>query len=52
MKYKAYLIEQTDDQFNGSVKELDKPAIEAGHLIISVHYSSLNYKDALSLHRG
>jgi len=48
MKYKAYLIEQTDDQFNGSVKELDKPIIEAGHLIISVHYSSLNYKDALA----
>ena len=48
MKYKAYLIEQTDDQFNGSVQELDKPVIEAGHLIISVHYSSLNYKDALA----
>lgn len=48
MKYKAYLIEQTEDQFNGSVQELDKPIIEQGHLIISVHYSSLNYKDALA----
>ncbi|MDA7788580.1 YhdH/YhfP family quinone oxidoreductase [Gammaproteobacteria bacterium] len=48
MKYKAYLIEQIDDQFNGSVQELDKPEIETGHLIINVHYSSLNYKDALA----
>lgn len=48
MKYKAYLIEQTDDQFSGSIKELDAPSIEPGHLLISVHYSSLNYKDALA----
>ena len=45
MKYKAYLIEQKDDQFSGSIKELDAPSIESGHLLISVHYSSLNYKD-------
>ena len=48
MKYKAYLIEQKDDQFSGSIKELDVPSIEPGHLLISVHYSSLNYKDALA----
>ena len=48
MKYKAYLIEQKDDQFSGSIKELDAPSIEPGHLLISVHYSSLNYKDALA----
>ena len=48
MKYKAYLIEQKDDQFSGSIKELDAPSIESGHLLISVHYSSLNYKDALA----
>ena len=28
MKYKAYLIEQKDDQFSGSIKELDAPSIE------------------------
>ena len=48
MKYKAYLVEQKDDQFSGSIKELDAPSIEPGHLLISVHYSSLNYKDALA----
>ena len=48
MKYKAYLIEQIDDQFIGSVKELDAPSVDDNHLLIRVNYSSLNYKDALA----
>tara|TARA_B110000967_G_C18899477_1_gene573557 strand:+ start:4478 stop:5461 length:984 start_codon:yes stop_codon:yes gene_type:complete len=48
MKYKAYLVEESDGVFKGSVKELDKPEIEEGKVIIKVHYSSLNYKDALA----
>lgn len=48
MKYKAYLIEQIDDQFIGSVKELDAPSVDDNHLLIKVNYSSLNYKDALA----
>ncbi len=48
MKYKAYLVEQKDDQFSGSIQELEAPLIESGHLLIRVHYSSLNFKDALA----
>ena len=48
MKYKAFLIEQIDDQFIGSVKELDAPSVDDNHLLIRVNYSSLNYKDALA----
>jgi len=48
MKYKAYLVEENEGVFKGSVQELDKPEIEEGKVIIKVHYSSLNYKDALA----
>ena len=48
MKYKAYLVEQNEDLFIGSIKELDAPKVEENHLLIKVNYSSLNYKDALA----
>lgn len=48
MKYKAYLVEELNDIFTGSIKELDTPSVEDGNVLIKVHYSSLNYKDALA----
>ena len=48
MKYKAYLVEENNGEFVGSVKELDVPDLEEGRLLIKVKYSSLNYKDALA----
>ena len=48
MKYKAYLVEELNDVFSGSIKELDTPSVEDGNVLIKVHYSSLNYKDALA----
>ena len=48
MKYKAYLVEENNGEFIGSVKELDVPDLEEGRLLIKVKYSSLNYKDALA----
>ena len=48
MKYKAYLVEENNGEFIGSVKELDAPDLEEGRLLIKVKYSSLNYKDALA----
>ena len=48
MKYKAYLVEEIDSSYSGSVKELEMSNIEPGNVIIKVHYSSLNYKDALA----
>ena len=48
MDYKAYLIEELDGVYSGSIKELQMRDIEPGNVIIKVHYSSLNYKDALA----
>ena len=48
MKYKAYLVEENNGEFIGSIKELDAPDLEDGRLLIKVKYSSLNYKDALA----
>jgi putative YhdH/YhfP family quinone oxidoreductase len=48
MDYKAYLVEELDGVYSGSIKELQMRDIEAGNVIIKVHYSSLNYKDALA----
>ena len=48
MKYKAYLVEENEGTFQGSIKEIEMQSIEPGNLIIKVHYSSLNYKDALA----
>ena len=48
MKYKAYLVEENNGEYIGSVKELDTPDLEEGRLLIKVKYSSLNYKDALA----
>ena len=48
MKYKAYLVEENNGEYIGSVKELDAPVLQEGRLLIKVKYSSLNYKDALA----
>ena len=48
MDYKAYLVEELDGVYSGSIKELQMHEIEPGNVIIKVHYSSLNYKDALA----
>ena len=48
MRYKAYLVEEIDGSYSGSIKDLEMRNIEPGNVIIKVHYSSLNYKDALA----
>ena len=48
MKYKAYLIEENEGEFSGSIKEIDVPSLSEGRVLIKVKYSSLNYKDALA----
>ena len=48
MNYKAYLVEELDGVYSGSIKELQMNDIEPENVIIKVHYSSLNYKDALA----
>ena len=48
MKYKAYLVEENEGEYNGQIKELEMSSLDDGNVIIKVHYSSLNYKDALA----
>ena len=48
MKYKAYIVEDNNGVFNGSIKELEVPKLEEGKVLIKVINSSLNYKDALA----
>ena len=48
MKYKAFVIENNDGVFHGSLKELSIPNLDEGKVLIRVHNSSLNFKDALA----
>ena len=47
MEYKAYYVEENDGVFSSSIKELEIPEPNDGELLISVSFSSINYKDAL-----
>ena len=47
MEYKAYYVEENDGVFSSSIKELEIPDPNDGELLVSVSFSSLNYKDAL-----
>jgi acrylyl-CoA reductase (NADPH) len=47
--FKAYLIEQSSDgQVGGRLSSLSTEQLDAGEVLIRVHYSSINYKDALA----
>tara|TARA_B100000989_G_scaffold101535_1_gene74182 strand:+ start:2337 stop:3320 length:984 start_codon:yes stop_codon:yes gene_type:complete len=48
MDYKAYLVEENEGSFSGSIQNIPKPPLDLGKVIIKVNYSSLNYKDALA----
>ena len=48
MKFKGYLVRENEGSFNGSIEDIDIPKLEEGRVLIKVHYSSLNYKDALA----
>jgi acrylyl-CoA reductase (NADPH) len=46
--FSAFWIEKTEEGFTRSVIEREIEDLPAGEVLIEVHYSSLNYKDALS----
>ena len=46
--FKAFRIEEKDDRYIGSVKPMEFEPLEQDEILVKVHYSSLNYKDALS----
>lgn len=46
--FQAFRVENIDNQYVGAVKEMTFRPLENEEVLIKVHYSSLNYKDALS----
>ncbi len=47
--YRSFVVrEQDNGEFSRSVEEKDTRELPAGEVLVRVHYSSLNYKDALS----
>jgi len=46
--FKAFRVEEENEKFVSSIKEMPFKQLEPGELLVKVHYSSLNYKDALS----
>jgi putative YhdH/YhfP family quinone oxidoreductase len=48
-KFRALVVEETgENRFEGSIKDRSTDDLPEGEVLIRVHYSSLNYKDALS----
>ena len=46
--FKAFRIEEENGNYNGSLKEMEFSPLRESEILVRVHYSSLNYKDALS----
>lgn len=46
--FKAFIIEEIDNNSKGLIKEMEFGALNSNEVLVKVHYSSLNYKDALS----
>jgi len=50
--FKALVIDNQNENFTRSIKELDTSALKDGNVLVKVDYSSLNYKDAMILKDG
>jgi putative YhdH/YhfP family quinone oxidoreductase len=48
IEYKALVVEEINGEFIQSIQTLSTRNLPEGDVLIRVHYSSLNYKDALS----
>ncbi len=48
MIYQALVVSEREGKYIQEVKELNTSDLPKGNVLIQVHYSSLNYKDALS----
>jgi alcohol dehydrogenase/acrylyl-CoA reductase (NADPH) len=51
-KFKAIVLNQSQDKFFREIKELDKNFFKVGNVLVKIDYSDLNYKDALILKNG
>ena len=50
--FKAVIIDNQNEQFTRSIKEIDTDYLKDGNVLVKIDYSSLNYKDALILNNG
>ena len=50
--FKALVLNQDGENFTREIKSVDKNFLKHGDVTIKVHYSGLNYKDALILKNG
>jgi len=48
IQFKAFVVEEHGDKYSGSIQTQSTDNLPDNDLLIKVHYSSLNYKDALS----
>ena len=48
VQYKAFRVNEIDGKFESSIQTLSVDDLPVGDVLVRVHYSSLNYKDALS----
>jgi acrylyl-CoA reductase (NADPH) len=48
IKYKAFVVEEYDGKFVQAIQTLSTDNLPVGDVLVRVHYSSINYKDALS----
>ena len=46
--FKAFRIEEINGSYQGSIKEMEFGTLNDNEVLVKVHFSSLNYKDALS----
>ena len=51
-KFKAIVLNQSDEQFSREIKTLDKSFLGKGDVLIKIDYSNLNFKDAMILKNG
>ncbi|WP_430812807.1 MULTISPECIES: YhdH/YhfP family quinone oxidoreductase [unclassified Carboxylicivirga] len=46
--FKAFRVEEVDGQYKGTIKTVPFDPLQDEEILVKVHYTSLNYKDALS----
>lgn len=47
--FNALVLDRTGDEVTASIQELEDERLPAGDVVVTVQYSSLNYKDALAV---
>ena len=50
--FKAVVIDNQNDKFTRTIKEIDTDHLKDGNVLVKIDYSSLNFKDALILNDG